>query len=88
MVPLFVDTVLEIYIKTMIGDEDKEVVAQACMDMADIIKECGYMAVEPCMCLFFLLHFFKFLGVKVLESLSLNAAKFLVLWYSRHASYH
>lgn len=49
MVPLFVDTVLEIYIKTMTGDEDKEVVAQSCMDMADIIKECGYMAVEPCM---------------------------------------
>lgn len=88
MVPLFVDTVLEIYIKTMTGDEDKEVVAQACVDMADIIKECGYMAVEPCMCLLFLLHFFLIFRGQVFGISFLNTAKFLVLWYSRHASYH
>ncbi|KAK9096070.1 hypothetical protein Sjap_021567 [Stephania japonica] len=40
------DTVMDIYIKTMTGDDDKEVVAQACMDVADIIKECGYLAIE------------------------------------------
>ncbi|XP_077235789.1 ARM repeat superfamily protein isoform X4 [Tasmannia lanceolata] len=43
------DTVLNIYIKTMTEDDDKEVVAQACMDTADIIKDCGYMAIEPYM---------------------------------------
>lgn len=42
------DTVLNIYIKTMTEDDDKEVVAQACMSIADIIKDFGYMAVEPC----------------------------------------
>ncbi|KAL1539192.1 importin-4 [Salvia divinorum] len=41
------DTVLNIYIKTMTEDDDKEVVAQACMSVADIIKDFGYMAVEP-----------------------------------------
>ncbi|KAL8520951.1 hypothetical protein ACS0TY_011484 [Phlomoides rotata] len=43
------DTVLNIYIKTMTEDDDKEVVAQACMSIADIIKELGYVAVEPYM---------------------------------------
>ncbi|KAF8411764.1 hypothetical protein HHK36_004322 [Tetracentron sinense] len=41
------DTVMVIYIKTMTDDDDKEVVAQACMNTADIIKDCGYMAIEP-----------------------------------------
>lgn len=42
------DTVMNIYIKTMVEDEDKEAVAQACTSMADIIKDYGYVAVEPC----------------------------------------
>lgn len=41
------DTVINIYIKTMTEDDDKEVVAQACMGTADIIKEFGYTAIEP-----------------------------------------
>ncbi|KAK1309534.1 hypothetical protein QJS10_CPA09g00181 [Acorus calamus] len=41
------DTVMNIYMKTMTEDDDKEVVAQACMAIADIIKDFGYMAVEP-----------------------------------------
>ncbi|TQE06279.1 hypothetical protein C1H46_008128 [Malus baccata] len=41
------DTVMNTYIKTMTEDDDKEVVAQACMSLADIIKDYGYMAVEP-----------------------------------------
>ena len=44
----FVDTVMNIYSKTMTEDDDKEVVAQACMSIADIIKDYGYMALEPC----------------------------------------
>ncbi|XP_068648422.1 uncharacterized protein [Aristolochia californica] len=43
------DTVMDIYIKTMTGDDDKEVVAQACTDAADIIKDCGYMDIESYM---------------------------------------
>lgn len=43
------DTVVNIYIKTMTEDDDKEVVAQACMSLADIINDFGYMAVEPYM---------------------------------------
>ena len=39
---------LNIYIKTMTEDDDKEVVAQACMSVADIMKDFGFMAVEPC----------------------------------------
>ncbi|EEF47973.1 importin beta-4, putative [Ricinus communis] len=31
----------------MTEDEDKEVVAQACMSIADIIKDYGYVAIEP-----------------------------------------
>lgn len=42
------DTVLNIYIKTMTEDDDKEVVAQACMSVADIVKDCGFAAIEPC----------------------------------------
>lgn len=49
----FADTVMKIYIKTMIEDDDKEVVAQACMAVADIMKDFGYMAVEPCKCAHF-----------------------------------
>ncbi|KAF8756351.1 hypothetical protein HU200_011068 [Digitaria exilis] len=41
-------TVLNIYIKTMTEDDDKEVVAQACMSVADIVKDCGFAAIEPC----------------------------------------
>ncbi|KAJ9687439.1 hypothetical protein PVL29_016073 [Vitis rotundifolia] len=44
-----IDTVMNIYIKTMAEDDDKEVVAQACMSTAEIIKDFGYMAVEPYM---------------------------------------
>ncbi|XP_030960135.1 uncharacterized protein LOC115981862 isoform X4 [Quercus lobata] len=40
------DTVMNIYMKTMTEDDDKEVVAQACMSIADIIKEYGYVAIE------------------------------------------
>ncbi|KAL6907529.1 hypothetical protein ACP4OV_002568 [Aristida adscensionis] len=41
------DTVLNIYVKTMAEDDDKEVVAQACMSVADIVKDCGFTAIEP-----------------------------------------
>ncbi|XP_022984939.1 importin-4-like [Cucurbita maxima] len=43
------DTVMNIYIKTMVEDDDKEAVAQACTSMADIIKDYGYVVVEPYM---------------------------------------
>jgi len=37
----------------MTEDDDKEVVAQACMSVADIVKDCGFAAIEPCkLCLF------------------------------------
>ena len=39
---------MDIYIKTMTGDDDKEVVAQACMSVAEIMKDYGYAAIEPC----------------------------------------
>ena len=39
---------MNIYMKTMVEDDDKEVVAQACMSVADIIKDFGYLAMEPC----------------------------------------
>jgi len=32
----------------MTEDDDKEVVAQACMSVADIVKDCGFAAIEPC----------------------------------------
>ncbi|XP_038984750.1 probable importin subunit beta-4 isoform X3 [Phoenix dactylifera] len=40
------DTTMNICIKTMTEDDDKEVVAQACMSAADIMKDCGYAALE------------------------------------------
>ncbi|GMH06745.1 hypothetical protein Nepgr_008585 [Nepenthes gracilis] len=43
------DTVMSIYIKTMTEDDDKEVVAQACMSVADIINSIGYVAIDPYM---------------------------------------
>ncbi|XP_021731192.1 importin-4-like [Chenopodium quinoa] len=43
------DTVLNIYIKTMTEDDDKEVVAQACMGIADTIKDIGFTAIEAYM---------------------------------------
>lgn len=46
------DTVMNIYIKTMTEDDDKEVAAQACMGVADIIRDCGYAPIEPCEKLF------------------------------------
>lgn len=49
------DSAMTIYIKTMIHDDDKEVVSQACMSVAQIIKDFGYIAIEPCMNLVFLL---------------------------------
>ncbi|KAJ6804510.1 putative importin subunit beta-4 isoform X1 [Iris pallida] len=45
----FLDTVLNIYIKTMTEDDDKEVVAQACMSTTEIVKECNYAAIESYM---------------------------------------
>jgi hypothetical protein len=44
----FSDTVMNIYTKTMTEDDDKEVVAQACMSVSDVVKECGFTAIEPC----------------------------------------
>ncbi|KAM6554316.1 hypothetical protein CsatB_015078 [Cannabis sativa] len=41
------DTVMSTYIKAMVEDDDKEVVAQACTSVADILKDFGYAAVEP-----------------------------------------
>ncbi|GKV42960.1 hypothetical protein SLEP1_g50308 [Rubroshorea leprosula] len=41
------DTIMKIHIKTMTDDDDKEVVAQACMNIVDIIKDYGFIAVEP-----------------------------------------
>ncbi|KAJ7968063.1 importin-4 [Quillaja saponaria] len=41
------DTVMHIFIKTMTEDDDEEVVARACMNIADIIKDYGYMIIEP-----------------------------------------
>ncbi|KAL3538547.1 hypothetical protein ACH5RR_001913 [Cinchona calisaya] len=43
------ERVMNIYTKTMVEDDDKEVVAQACMSVADIIKDFGYLAMEPYM---------------------------------------
>uniref|UniRef100_A0A7N1A085 Importin N-terminal domain-containing protein n=1 Tax=Kalanchoe fedtschenkoi TaxID=63787 RepID=A0A7N1A085_KALFE len=43
------DVVMNIYIKTMTDDDDKEVVAQACMAVAEIINEFGYVAIDPYM---------------------------------------
>ncbi|KAK1386133.1 importin-4 [Heracleum sosnowskyi] len=43
------DSVMDIYIKTMTEDDDKEVVAQACISVADILKELPYLAIEPYM---------------------------------------
>ncbi|XP_074580096.1 uncharacterized protein LOC141836490 [Curcuma longa] len=40
------DTVMKIYISTMTEDDDKEVVAQACTSMAEIMKDSGYVAIE------------------------------------------
>lgn len=39
---------MEKYIFAMTNDEDKEVVAQVCTNTADIMKEYGYAAIEPC----------------------------------------
>ncbi|XP_045817524.1 importin-4-like [Trifolium pratense] len=41
------DTVMDIFIKTMVEDDDKEVVAQACTNVADIIRDYGYATLEP-----------------------------------------
>lgn len=40
------------YIKTMTEDDDKEVVAQACMSVADIMKDYGDVAIQNCGYLF------------------------------------
>lgn len=45
---MITDTVMNIFIKTMTEDDDKEVVAQACMSIVEIIKDYGYIAVESC----------------------------------------
>lgn len=44
------DTVMNICIKTMVEDDDKEVVAQACTNVADIVRDYGYATLEPCKC--------------------------------------
>eukprot|EP01018_Ginkgo_biloba_P037641 Gb_34116 [translate_table: standard] len=41
------DTVMDLYIRAMHEDDDKEVVSQACMCTAEIIKSFGYSAMEP-----------------------------------------
>ena len=61
---------MNIYIKTMTEDDDKEVVAQACMSIADIVKDCGFAAVELCK--------LQFLTVKCLEILGYAAKLFLM----------
>ncbi|KAI7742673.1 hypothetical protein M8C21_027816 [Ambrosia artemisiifolia] len=43
------DSVMAIYIKTMNQDDDKEVVAQTCMSVAQIITDFGYVAMESYM---------------------------------------
>ncbi|KAH9771468.1 Importin N-terminal domain-containing protein [Citrus sinensis] len=43
------DTVMNIFIRTMTEDDDKDVVAQACTSIVEIINDYGYMAVEPYM---------------------------------------
>nr|XP_043622520.1 importin-4-like [Erigeron canadensis] len=40
-------TVMTIYTKTLNEDDDKEVVAQACMSVAKITKDFEYVAIEP-----------------------------------------
>ncbi|KAK4743269.1 hypothetical protein SAY87_001270 [Trapa incisa] len=42
-------TVMNIFVKAMNEDDDKELVAQVCTNIADIVKECGYASVEPFM---------------------------------------
>jgi len=32
----------------MTEDDDKEVVAAACTNTAEIMQDCGYMALQPC----------------------------------------
>lgn len=39
---------MTIYIKSMVEDDDKEVVAQACTSVADIIRDYGFATLEPC----------------------------------------
>lgn len=46
--PPLSDTVLNIFIKIMTEDDDKEVAAQACIGIADTIKDIGYTAIEAC----------------------------------------
>lgn len=41
-------------------DDDKEVVAQACMSVADMIKDFGYVTVEPCMEIFSFFFYFLY----------------------------
>ncbi|KAL9271909.1 putative importin subunit beta-4 [Drosera capensis] len=43
------DTVMNIYIKIMTDDDDKEVVAQACIGIAEIVNAFGFVAAEPYM---------------------------------------
>ncbi|VFQ81777.1 unnamed protein product [Cuscuta campestris] len=42
-------TVMGFYIKAMTEDDDKEVVAQACIGIADIMRDFGYLTIEPYM---------------------------------------
>lgn len=60
---------MNIFIKTMTEDDDKEVVAQACTSIVDIIKDYGYMAIEPCK---FELSWLHFLLVKYLSDARLK----------------
>ncbi|GJY22951.1 importin-4 [Tanacetum coccineum] len=40
------DCVMPIYIKTINGDDDKEIAAQACISVAEIIEDFGYDSIE------------------------------------------
>nr|ATG70913.1 ARM repeat superfamily protein [Juniperus phoenicea] len=43
------DTVMNLYLRAMQEDDDKEVVSQACMCTAEIMKSFGFNAIEPYM---------------------------------------
>lgn len=60
----------------MTEDDDKEVVAQACMGTADIIKEFGYTAIEPCKDFNRLSRFLIFFSGQILF-----VSKMLLLWF-------
>ena len=62
---------MNIYIKTMAEDDDKEVVAQACLSIADIMKDYGYIAIQNCGCQFHKKSYFTVFNL--LSTLGLKA---------------